>query len=340
MSARRAVTAIKLTISVIFLAYLLATIGWSSILELFGSVRPALLLIPFALLAVGSVIRSYNWAFLLATLGARLPFREVLYSHVVGTFAGAGVPSGLGTDLARAITLNRQHGVKVETASSSTIALNIANLLGLFLIAFGGALALLGDETLRPFSLAVLATTGSGIALAGLGLAKPEWSRRLTTPIREAVRRKEGPFFRKLGAFMDDLAVFRGRSRAIGISVAIAVISKVVSIAIAYLIAVAVDARVSFLYFLAFFPVVAFARLLPISVAGFGGEQGLFVLMFRNAGMLATEAFVVSLLVSSLKVVYLMSCGLVYILATLRGLLRGALTESASLENGSPDGNG
>jgi hypothetical protein len=82
-------------------------------------------------------------------------------------------------------------------------------------------------------------------------------------------------------------------------------------------------------------PIIVLARLLPISIAGFGAEQGIFTFVFQAVGVAPASAFALSLVMSGSVLLFTALCGLV----AMRGM-RPASDLRASVGDGGAEGDG
>jgi hypothetical protein len=87
-----------------------------------------------------------------------------------------------------------------------------------------------------------------------------------------------------------------------------------------YSVSVALNLNIPLSYFLLFIPVVAIGRLVPVSMLGFGAEQGIFVSLFYQVGVAPAEAFAVSLMASVINLILIMLYGFLYLGVTVRSL--------------------
>ena len=82
------------------------------------------------------------------------------------------------------------------------------------------------------------------------------------------------------------------------IGLALSVVSNLLIVGSAWVLAVGIGVSISFSYFLAFLPPILVLSTLPISVGGFGIREGAYLLLFPVVGMPRVEAFGTALLFS------------------------------------------
>ena len=167
--------------------------------------------------------------------------------------------------------------------------------MALCIVASLGAGVLTASPDGRSLASAVLTASGILLTIAAIGLVRPPWVARLYARFRQAIGKRDGRLAKRLAIFLDDLNLFAKQPRLFAIVVAIAIIGHTLLALIGYSAALAIGTDISFAYFLLFYPIIVLARVLPISVASFGGEQAIFVYLFGFAGLAPAQAFTVSL---------------------------------------------
>jgi hypothetical protein len=85
----------------------------------------------------------------------------------------------------------------------------------------------------------------------------------------------------------------------------------------------AVGAEVGPTSYLLAVPLLTLARLVPMSVAGLGGDQAVFVALFKAAGVPAARSLVIALVMAAVNGLHILLSGIVT-LATMAGTLRGS----------------
>jgi glycosyltransferase 2 family protein len=290
------------------LAFLLRRIGLEQLRLVLASLDPLWFLLIYALLAADALLRSWNWGVLLSSRGHRLPLRALFGNYMIGGFMGTFIPSSLGTDLSRALLAARRNGVGAQDSALVMLVLNLVGLLALCLVALlsvgallqvreGAALA----SVVIPVCLAYLALFP--LLLRGWMPADPGLKLPLLRPLLRRIREFSAAL-RSLGA--DRKALLWVLSAAL--------LSQLLAIVIIYTISVALAASIPFLYFLAFVPIITLSRLIPLSIAGLGAEQGVFVLLFAQAGVPTAQAFLISVILSVTNVSFTLLGGGIYAL--------------------------
>ena len=128
MSRRRLGLLARLVVSLGLLWFLIDQAGVQQIMTSLSELRLWALGGIFLVILLDNFLRSVNWRLILATRSVRASICSFFSSLLVGGFFGSFIPSSLGPDLARAITLSRREGISLEQAGSSVVMLNLTGL--------------------------------------------------------------------------------------------------------------------------------------------------------------------------------------------------------------------
>lgn len=295
---------LKAGLSFGLLALLLTKVGLGVTLEAFRGAEARWLLSALALYLIGVPLRAYRWQGLLSALRVTIPLPRLVSLYFVGTFFNNILPSGIGGDVVRAYELTRD-GADAAIAASTVLADRATGLLVLLAVALVSAV--FGYRLVSPgLTLTIVAISLGSFAAIGLLLWNDLWravSRRLPRLRPLLARKGIEDFYRSLHVYRD-----RSISKALFISL----IFNLLLIAVNYLIALSVGAKVPLLYFLLFVPLISFSLVLPISVSGLGVREGAYILLFGQAGVAAPLALAMSLGFFALNVVTGLIGGVIY----------------------------
>lgn len=303
------------------LAWLLGRVGLAEVREGLGALRPEALILPIALILLDTVVRTENWRRLLTLHGAEARFLTVLEAHLVGTFLGAFVPSSVGTDVGRMLVLSRRGGVGAVASVSSLLGLNLVNLLAVCALSSGAALLLSGGEWLDRLRLLVLGFAAA--YAAGLALALSPFS---PLPRLRALLPRTGVAGRisvKLAEVAEELHALRAHPRALVGILILAFVNQLVMVGMWWACGRAVGAEVGPTAYLLTVPLLTLGRLVPMSVAGLGGDQALFVVLAKAASLPAARSLVISLVAAAVNGLHIVLSGVVTLVTMAGGLRRG-----------------
>ncbi|NLV54263.1 MAG: flippase-like domain-containing protein [Acidimicrobiales bacterium] len=298
---RRLMLALRIVVSAGMLWFLLTKIeSQGAVLPEWTTSTALWLAGAMALTLLSIVLSAWRWQTVLHAMGRPAPLRRLLSHYLAGQFVANVLPTTIGGDVLRVSRLARDNG-RVPDSFASVVLERLTGWLVLPLITFLG-LALnpplqdLGRATQIAFSLAC----GTLVALVLLlvAVAAHRWG---------DIDADKG-WRRFLAAVTLGLDRLRAQPRqafsviAVGFAYQLTLIAAAVMAARALGIPAAGPTAL-----LAFFPAVAIAQVLPISISGLGVREGLFALFLRPLGVPTAQAvalgillYVLNLLVSLL----------------------------------------
>lgn len=302
---------IRLIIGGAFLAVLIDRIGWGPIGQRLAAFRlPFLALLAILVLSEVS-LRSLNWWLVLRRQGFALPYTRMMYIYMIGNFFGALVPTSVGSDVARSATLAKREGVKVRTSAVLVALVSVIDLVSASMLVLITSPIIIGIP--REAVLVAGALIATAAALGSLLRS------RVVTTARWRESATHG-WLARMDRLLHDLSTVSRSSLVVPVFL-VTLASQMMSILVAYTVAVAMEQSIPLLYFVAFIPVVNLARVLPVSIARFGGEQLIFVALFGAAGVPSATAFTISLVVSLVNSLYLLGCGALYLMGSTRRMI-------------------
>jgi glycosyltransferase 2 family protein len=316
ISKERLFSLLRLIAAVALLTYFFAQIGIEELNPVLWSVRPFYLAVYFGVLFVDALLRCQNWRALLAAKNHCFSFGQMLYAFMVSTFMGTFIPSSLGTDLSRAVLMSRRNQVALQDSAIVIVVLNLLNLLSICAIALVSALFLLNGENDWRFPLVIILICAGYIVCFPLLMRgwMPD-GKRLRLPWLEKL-------FGKIREFSLSLRGFRDQPLVLGQALGITLVNQFLGIVIVYVVSLALGLSIPFLYLIAYVPVITLSRLIPLSVAGFGAEQGIFIFLFSKCGVAPSEAFLMSLVLSGGILVFSLVGGVAFLSDSMIRVLR------------------
>jgi len=309
---KRLFSLFKLVFVVGLLAFLVRKIELDNLRGVLGNIEPRFFIGVFLLWGLEASVRTYNWGLLLRCKEVRLPFLKLFYAYITGSFFGYFVPSSFGTDVSRFIALSRQTTVRMSDAALSVLALNLVSLLSLAFTLCISALVLTRflDQTLLLILLSLSA--GGGLVVFALLVRFRETLRRMFPPKGKL----EKPVT-KIWSLIDAFRVFEHHPVLLAKVFGISLLIQGIAAMIVYTIAAAVQSEIHLLFILLFMPVIAISRLIPLSIANLGAEQGIFVFLFGFVGVSEAESFTISVLLSTSAMMFILFGGIVHLLKEL-----------------------
>lgn len=304
-------SSLKFIAKLVLVAGLLSFMVWKlnpvELQERFSSVDVGIFALTFVFLTIESAIRSTTWGLLLKCNGLSFKLPSLLYAYITGSFFGFFMPSSFGTDVSRAVALERQTHANLKDAGLSVVALNVLALLCLCTTAGVAAIGLWLFREHSPVLLLLGAIAFGGLfAFFVLFASRKWWIPKLH------FKGKLEKISTKIIAILNAFEVFPSHpGKMLQVTILNFVIQFLASCTV-YSVAKSIGSEIPFIYFLMFMPMVAIARLVPSNIANYGAEQGVFVFLFSLVGVAADDVFVISILLSTASLLHIAAGGLVY----------------------------
>jgi len=290
-------------------------------LSLFGRVDKGLFAAMVAALLVPTLAMALRWRLLLRGHGFEAPLGRTFLVTYAGLFFNNFLPGSVGGDLARAVLASS--GETRKAAVAGTVILD--RLIGL------GVMIVLGGACLIPFAprfrdrTPVLVALGlfGGMILAYLAYFSPWLRGRL---------RDRLPFRRTLGELDGVFRSVRERPALVAAAAGLSLLSQGASILVAYGLAQALGAGgVPIWMFFVFEPIIFIVTAVPVSVGGWGVQEGAYAYLFGTlAGMGTTQAVALSVLFKLSWILVSIPGGILFALGAARR------SEGVSLSAGRP----
>jgi uncharacterized protein (TIRG00374 family) len=315
----------RIALSIGLLAWILSNAGLA---QLAGVARRAdLRLYALALVVAfaGILVRSLRWQWLLNAVGARVPFRHVVYLYFIGSFFNTFLPTGFGGDVVRVLEIGP--GATSDQAAGTALVDRLTGFIILFVLAL---VTLPFSYQLLPANLTLIITLMALAVLAGSALLfEGRLLRRLTAWLPRSVSLAGDAWIGKTYAVITAYGR-RGVLGALFWSLVFNLLQVGANVLVARALGVAVSAWVFFMIV----PLATAVLLVPISISGFGVREGLYVAVFGQLGVGAPLALALSLATYSLDFSTGLAGGVIYFAAGLLGLRRRGAAAQGSRGDG------
>ncbi len=306
MRKKRVVSLLKVAVSVVLLAAVLAFTGWREVAARIASAQTAWLALALGAYLAGVLVRALRWQVLLRGLGARaLGIARLIALYFVSFFFNSFLPTGIGGDVVRIAEIARTAGTAAAASSvvaDRAVGLVAAGVLALLALPFAG-----GGVPWPIVAVAAAIALGvpSGFALvAGRGADGLAWLGRRLPFLRPLTDHRKA---REMAAALTAYAP-RDLALALGVSLVFAATN-----ALCYAcIGEAVGIHLPVAYYMLVSPIITLVLLLPISFNGLGTRDGAYLALFVPAGVTPDGALAMSLMYHALNYLTAMAGGLVY----------------------------
>jgi glycosyltransferase 2 family protein len=292
-------TLLRVSVSAGLLAFLLSRFGVRDVLEVCLRAQPVDFAVALAIYLASQLLSALRWQRLAHGVGFVVSLPRYVQLYAIGMFFGLVVPSTLGSDAARALTLGRREPGRALALSS--VAFD--RLVGLVsLVAIAVTALLVGPSAGLPPSINGMIVVG-GLALVALWLAAPAVARLLPEDAR-------------LRRLIDlDLAPYFRDPRLLTVALSLSVLVHLLQIAAQYALAKALGLRLSPGFVAVYHPLVALAAAVPLTIGGFGIREAAYAYLLPHAGVPPDDAVALGLLWWAVGAMGAVLGGIVYALS-------------------------
>lgn len=271
---------LRIAISLGLISWIMLKVDTQQLLESFRSLNIWLLLSSLAAYFVVNAICAWRWQLLLAARGIKSGYWTLLRYFLNGLFFGNFLPTTVGGDLARAYLVADDCKSKSEALASVLVdrfiglfGVIITGIAGLILVAKGGQEVSLLKGMLVGIAAALLFV----ILFLNKSLVKKfRWLFRL--PLMEKIERQLIEFYHAIYAY-------RTHKREVFLALFLSLMVQVFVVITAYLIALSLGIGISIIPFFLYMPVIAAVSMIPLSINGWGLQEGAFIVFFGRAGI-------------------------------------------------------
>ncbi len=289
MKSRLKTYGLRLLISLLLISFLIRFVNQKELTHLLSNLYWPYLLGYFALNFLDRLIMAAKWKILLEAKEIPCSWAKLIRVYFKGTLLGNLLPTSLGGDAVRAYELskNSKAGVDVISSiimerflgflSSAVMALMVIPLLFFFVPDFPGTLLwLLGIFLSAGILSLVLLMRGDGPAALTNLLARFPWAA-------------------KVAQVSSSFILYRTQPKALGKFFLWSFGEQLLPILTMYFLILALGLPLPFYYLVPIIPLTQFFARIPISLSGFGIQEGLFITFFSFLGISTTTAFTLGL---------------------------------------------
>ena len=249
-----------------------------------------------------TVVSAYRWRVLLNTKRINISLKNATVLYFIGSFFNNFLPTSFGGDAVRAYEFSKSSHNVEDTVTSVFMDrfIGVVTLIPIVLLA-----VLIGPEVIRTnnilLSILLLVVV---CFMSTLILFNKEIAKRLSFFIKPFLSNR---WIDKIRGFYDAIYSYKEYTRELKYSVLISFVYQAVNIFAIVLLALSLNLRIPIIYFFVFIPIITVVAMLPISINGFGVQDGSYIFLFNEIGVTAASALSMSILTHVLR----LSCGLV-----------------------------
>jgi len=301
----------RITISFGLLGFIIWKVDINPLVALMANASIPLVALAFAMIFVDQAVTAFAWGRMLAAGGYLIPYRDTLRVTLAADFIGLAIPSGMGADMVRIIGLSRYIKSSAH-AMSSLFAFRIMGL-GQTITIAAIALIFFPDDLPDDPMFVLLKTIIIGLFFLGvLGVVFMGRIERFLEVIAPKTRLE--PLMLKLRDLYTTFLFYLRHKDALAAAFLGDLYVQFAKILSIYIVALALGFDVSPTPFFILVPVVNILVLLPVSLAGLGVREGMYVLLFAHVGLSAAQCLTMSLLGFGVNMLMVVAGGTVYML--------------------------
>ena len=302
--------ALKLTLSLGLMAFVLRDTSLSALWQTFRRVQPLWVLAAMSMHGFMVAVSVWRWHPLLDAQHVRIPARRLTESFWVALFFNNFLPSNIGGDVVRIADTSKPAGSK----TLATMVILVDRVLGLFALLSVGAIGAMGARSIGvDIPGTIWIEVGALAALAGCLLLF--FAPGLLDLVLRPVRALGHPWvLERLETLQRTLARFRERPSALAGALLGAVLVQGVIVAFYALTARSLSVPLPLVMAGVLVPVALVLQMAPVSINGFGVREAVFSFFFARFGLGVEAAVAVSLLGTALIMLFSLGGGALFLL--------------------------
>ena len=302
------VLVLKLVVSGGLLTLLYRQTPLDEIGAVFRECNWALLVVIFVLLLVNTSLSALKWRILLLSDAIDIPLTKLVVSYLIGGFFNIFLPSNIGGDSYRIVDV-MQRSREGARSAASVFADRLTGFIALVVLSLVSSVfvALRLD---RP-GLVLLPMVILGLLILVLyALRQQTWLRWL---LRLTRLDRLTPLVSFTDKFLLAFARYGAERWVVARVMAISFLFQILLVFAVYLMALALQTRVPWVYFGAFVPLITLMEAVPVSIYGIGIRDMGYVFFFGMVGMSDIQTRSLALLFLAITFVYSLIGGMLYL---------------------------
>jgi hypothetical protein len=313
------VLVLRVAFSLVLIAWILYKVDRRQLYETIRSVDPWLAMLAVIAYAAVNVLCAWRWQVLLAARNIKAGFWRLFRYYLNGLFFSNFLPTTIGGDLARAYLVADDCNKRSEALASVLVD----RVIGLFGVILTGVVGLvLVARTGQEIALlkAMVVVIVSALLLVTLFLNKTlvrkfRWMLRI--PVMERAEHHLIDFYHSIYAY-------RTRPMAVVWAFFLSLLIQVMVVVSAYLIALSMHLAIPIRPFFLYMPVIGAVSMVPVSINGWGLQEGAFIVFFGRAGLARAEALSLGFLYHLVAVLISLAGGVLWLIYGNRRQLKPA----------------
>lgn len=280
---------IKACVSISILIIIFTNVDLKTAINNLKSANIALLFLALLSNLAERLELTYKWNVLIRVRGIKISFGRLFLINSIGGFLGLFLPSSLGTDVIRGYYLVKNNSEKSVSISSVFVdrVLGMFSLLLLCIISIffvGGVIS--------KFNIQLYIITLTVVVIFSFYFFQKKETARFLERILKRMRHRS--IIENGLKLHSSILEYKKYPKTLLFTFSLTLLVQITRILTYYLVSLAFNISIPFIYFLLFIPIIIFVIMIPISIGGLGVREGTFVAFFTLIGISINSAVVIS----------------------------------------------
>ncbi len=291
---------IQITISLALLLILFYWVDLEQIEESLIEARYSYIFMAVIIITLDCILMGFKWKLLLGVKKINISLYKATKIYYISNFLGLFLPPTLGTDMVRAYYVSKDGG-KLHDILASILMERYLGFLGIFIMGLLGCLYIFHFVLIDTIDITTIMTFIGILTLVTTVGFFISLSNGMVNLIKNFLARfKNKKFLSKILTkavnLLDSFAGYKNHKTILTVTILLTFLEIFLVILWSYSIAVGLNISVSFLYFVSFIPITLFLVRLPISLDGFGINEGSYAYFLAAIGISETLGFSLGLI--------------------------------------------
>lgn len=276
------------------------------------------LILGFIIMTFDRILMGVKWNVLLRAKNIVISWWEAVRIYYTSSFFGFFLPATIGGDVLRVFYTSKKKFSKTDI-TASIITERILGFTALFIFSLAGAFLFFGSINNNDFNVNKLLLVLTSFTVFGISifiLSFTEKSYKLLEKFLNLVKNKK--FLHKIVSILKKFLVsyqsYKKQKTALLFFLLLTFLEIFTGIVFDYAIALGFTRDVSFSYFVAFVPIMMALVRIPISVDGFGINEGGFVYFLSLVGISKGQSLSIGLIGHIIAIIAIIPGGIFYAL--------------------------
>lgn len=298
---------LKAVVSFVVIAIIIAKIDWNVATEHLRNANAFLILLTIIIALFIRYLMAFKWNVLLKVNDLNVSVWNLIKVIMIGSFLGMFLPSSLSTDVIRGYYLSKENTSKLHITSSIVID-RLLGILSLFV--FGIIGVYISNNLLSKLNLGSVLFLGTTFVLLVFLVF---FNKRLLQKFNDFFEGKNSKVQSIIKKSYNTLSEFNNHPKTLLVSFLASLSVQFLRIVRFYLIALAINVDIPFIYFVIVVPTIMIALMIPISLGGLGVKEGTAISLLILLGVAHNDAIVLILIESLTTIFVTLLGGLFYL---------------------------